>query len=165
MERMLHVLGEFRKVLKQATDVYTKKLGRSLVESRCFIEGGAYDAGGMLFTLGQLSGMLIGEVSYYGIKIREVPPSTVKKFISGHGNASKKMVMDSISTKYGIRFTNDNLADSYVLALMAHDYHGEDGEIRTHREELDTIDKMIKKDSGVKLMRPKPRYRRKKTEF
>jgi crossover junction endodeoxyribonuclease RuvC len=49
----------------------------------------------------------------------KVPPSTLKKFATGRGNAKKTEVILSVYKHYGREFTDDNEADAYVLAQIA----------------------------------------------
>jgi crossover junction endodeoxyribonuclease RuvC len=48
-----------------------------------------------------------------------VPPTTLKKFATGRGNAKKPEVMLSVFKKWGVEILDDNLADAYVLARIA----------------------------------------------
>lgn len=45
-----------------------------------------------------------------------VPVKTIKKFITGNGNASKQDVIDSVKIKLGIYPVDDNEADAVALA-------------------------------------------------
>lgn len=49
----------------------------------------------------------------------KVPPTMVKKFATNKGNAKKNEVLLSCYKSWGIEFTDDNLADSYVIARMS----------------------------------------------
>ena len=44
-----------------------------------------------------------------------VPPTTLKKFITGKGNAKKEVMLMKILKRYGLEFENNNLADAYAL--------------------------------------------------
>ena len=83
-----------------------------------FLEGGSFQSKGQLFTLGQLSGSIIGTLNFLGIKVFEIPPTTLKLFMAGTGAANKAYMMKKIQEKYNIVFTNDNKADSYSLAVL-----------------------------------------------
>ena len=48
-----------------------------------------------------------------------IPPTTLKKFITGKGNCKKELILLKIFKKFGIEFEDNNLADAYVLARMA----------------------------------------------
>jgi crossover junction endodeoxyribonuclease RuvC len=45
-----------------------------------------------------------------------VPPTTLKKFITGKGNAKKEVMLMKILKKYDLEFDNNNLADAFALA-------------------------------------------------
>jgi len=51
-----------------------------------------------------------------------VPPTMVKKYATDKGNAKKNEVMLGVYKKWGVEFSDDNLADSYVLARVAAGY-------------------------------------------
>jgi Holliday junction resolvasome RuvABC endonuclease subunit len=56
-----------------------------------------------------------------------VPPPLVKKFATGRGNAKKNEVMLAVYKKWKVEYSDDNMADSYVIAQIAcgrynHDY-------------------------------------------
>jgi len=53
------------------------------------------------------------------IKYKVVPPMTLKKFVTDNGHAKKDQMMESIRTRWGIDFKDDNLADAYGLARLA----------------------------------------------
>ncbi|KUL44706.1 hypothetical protein ADL22_12240 [Streptomyces sp. NRRL F-4489] len=48
-----------------------------------------------------------------------VPPTTLKKFVTGKGNATKQEMIATVSHRYGAIFRDDNLADAYALARVA----------------------------------------------
>lgn len=48
-----------------------------------------------------------------------VTPQQVKKFATSRGNAKKNEVLLAIYKKWGVTFTDDNLADAYALARVA----------------------------------------------
>lgn len=48
-----------------------------------------------------------------------IQPGTLKKFVTGKGNAKKELILLNVYKKWGIEFTDNNLADAYCLARMA----------------------------------------------
>lgn len=50
-----------------------------------------------------------------------VSPSTLKKFVTGKGNCKKDLMLLKVFQKWGVEFSNDNLADAYSLARFALD--------------------------------------------
>lgn len=59
---------------------------------------------------------MIGEVKYPTI----VQPTLLKKYATGKGVAPKNTVLMSVYKRWGVEFTDDNLADAYTLARIAH---------------------------------------------
>jgi Holliday junction resolvasome RuvABC endonuclease subunit len=49
----------------------------------------------------------------------QIPPTTVKKYATGKGNAKKQEMLMQIYKRYGVEFNDDNAADSYAIARMA----------------------------------------------
>ncbi len=71
-----------------------------------------------------------------------VPPSVLKKYATGRGNASKQEVLLAAARRYpGVDIANDNEADAVVLLALALDHLGEPlAEVpQTHRAALDKI--------------------------
>jgi Holliday junction resolvasome RuvABC endonuclease subunit len=48
----------------------------------------------------------------------EVPPSTLKKFLTGKGNADKNVVLKEVYRRYGLDLNDDNMADAFGLAKI-----------------------------------------------
>ncbi len=53
------------------------------------------------------------------IKTTVIAPKSLKKQITGNGNADKQKMIDSINEQFGILWEVDHLADAYGLAVMA----------------------------------------------
>lgn len=54
-----------------------------------------------------------------------IPPTTLKKFITGKGNAKKELMLLQVYKRWGVEFTDNNMADAYSLARMALDNYKE----------------------------------------
>lgn len=64
----------------------------------------------------------------YGVRPVIVQPTLVKKYATGSGAARKAEIILAVYKRWGVEFHDDNLADSYVLAHIAHDWaHDWDG--------------------------------------
>jgi hypothetical protein len=49
-----------------------------------------------------------------------IPPTTLKKYITGKGTGvQKNQVLLAVYKKWGVEFNDDNAADSYALAMLA----------------------------------------------
>jgi len=53
-----------------------------------------------------------------GIDYSIIPPTQLKKFVSGKGNSKKDLMLLNVYKKWGVEFNDDNLADAYGLAQM-----------------------------------------------
>ena len=87
-----------------------------------FIEGYSYASSGKSITqiselVGHIKHSILSEVKK-DVKIAFIPPTSLKKFATGRGNA-KKIDMILSSTKKGFETNDDNLADAFHLARMA----------------------------------------------
>jgi len=54
-----------------------------------------------------------------GMTYIEVPPTTVKKFATGKGNAKKEDMVLPIYKRWGFEHKSDNVRDAFVLAKIA----------------------------------------------
>lgn len=70
---------------------------------------------------GELGGHVRMAIYDRKIPIYMVPPTSLKKFISGKGNASKQQVMRAIREKHNKDFSNDNIADAFALWKMGNE--------------------------------------------
>jgi hypothetical protein len=53
-----------------------------------------------------------------------VPPTSLKKFVLGKGVGGKNEMLLGVYKKWGAEFSDDNLADAYGLARLAHALDG-----------------------------------------
>ena len=57
---------------------------------------------------------------YHGKYPYIIPPTVLKKYVTGKGNGvQKNQILLSVYKKWGVEFTGDNAADSYALAHLA----------------------------------------------
>lgn len=87
-----------------------------------FIEGFAFGASGRgIFDLGELGGILRLMLAEKFGGYYEIPPTSLKKFICGKGNAKKQIMIEQTYRKYGKGseiLTDDNQTDAFGLARM-----------------------------------------------
>ena len=83
-------------------------------KTKIAIEG--YSFGSNTNTLTQIA-ELVGIVKYhvYYNDYEVIPPTVIKKYITGKGNAKKDIVMMKIYKKWGREFGNNNEADAFGL--------------------------------------------------
>jgi hypothetical protein len=69
--------------------------------------------------LGELGGMVKLTLRDFYIYPLIVPPTTLKKYVTGKGQGvSKSQIMMHVYKKWGVEINDDNAADSYVLAKI-----------------------------------------------
>lgn len=123
MSRIKKILDEISAFINQYYDA-TKS-----VETLFVTEGYSFASrAGMAFSLGELGGI----IRYWmattvecdkKCSVLEVPPTQLKKFITGKGNADKNIVIKEIYKNYKVDIDNDNEADAFALAYMGWVYH------------------------------------------
>lgn len=87
------------------------------------LEGYSYGSkGSSVLSLAEFGAVLrlklMSSALSHGSVVVEVPPSVLKKFATGKGNANKTLVVSSLSKRYGLNFQDDNQADAYGLARL-----------------------------------------------
>jgi crossover junction endodeoxyribonuclease RuvC len=65
-----------------------------------------------------LSFILRRELWLAGINFILVPPTTLKKFVTGKGNAEKNLVLREVYKRWGVDAANDNEADAVGLLYV-----------------------------------------------
>lgn len=114
------------------------------IVSLAVLEGYAYDAAGRVFELGELGGVIKAEFYLREIPCISVPPTSLKKFATGNGSASKDRMIKAVAEKYGFETKNDNIADAVALAKLGEVYLTEES---TYRSELEVV-KMLKEEKA-----------------
>jgi crossover junction endodeoxyribonuclease RuvC len=80
------------------------------------IEGYGYANKYSLGTLVEIGTVLRMVLYNRRIPIVEIPPNTLKRYVSGKGNVQKNQMLLEVYRRWGIAFTDDNMADAYALA-------------------------------------------------
>jgi Holliday junction resolvasome RuvABC endonuclease subunit len=74
--------------------------------------------------LGELGGMVKLTLLDFGVYPLIVPPTNLKKYVTGKGNGvPKSQMLLYVYKKWGVEFTDDNAADSYSLARLVSGSH------------------------------------------
>jgi Holliday junction resolvasome RuvABC endonuclease subunit len=104
------------------------------------IEGYAFGSQ-MANMAGELGGMIrLALFDKYRFQTEEaafplvVPPTSLKKYITGKGRVDKNQVLLQVYKKWGVEFTDDNAADSYGLARIARNCHDFEYEIEVYEK-------------------------------
>ena len=81
------------------------------------MEGQAYGTVFLTYAFGELGFAYHYVLLPYNTYI--VPPTTIKKFISGSGRASKEEVAAAVEREVGLTFSNSHLSDACACAIAA----------------------------------------------
>lgn len=67
--------------------------------------------------MGELGGVVkMSHATVFGTDPTVVPPTSLKKFVTGKGTASKDDMVSAVQSKWAKDITNNNIADAYGLA-------------------------------------------------
>jgi Holliday junction resolvasome RuvABC endonuclease subunit len=90
-----------------------------------FLEDYAYAAVGKVFQIGENTGILKYRLTSRDIPFYQVPPTVIKKYATGKGNANKELMLANFITSTGVdiqavmNYTGDNpisdVVDSYYI--------------------------------------------------
>lgn len=85
-----------------------------------FMEGYAYGAKGHVFDIAECTGIVKYQFFHYGDGLRYVivPPTLLKKYLTGKGVAPKDVMIKEVYKQYGFDTNNNNIADAVALAMM-----------------------------------------------
>jgi len=85
-----------------------------------FIEGPSFSSTGKyMLQMGALHYFLRIFLFKNKVNYKVIAPGTLKKFITGNGNAKKDLILLKTYKKWGVEFQINDLADAYGLARMA----------------------------------------------
>jgi crossover junction endodeoxyribonuclease RuvC len=94
------------------------------------IEGFSYGSKGAGVSVQYGIGWIIREeLVRNGFTYHDVPPSSVKKFATGKGNAKKDAMVLPIYKKWGFEHKSDNVRDAFVLAQIANEFENTNPEL------------------------------------
>jgi len=84
------------------------------------IEGPSYSSNGaFILQMGALHYMIRIMFKRQKVNFKVIAPTTLKKFVTGSGRAKKDLMLLKVYKRWGVEFSDDNLADAYSLARMA----------------------------------------------
>ena len=82
------------------------------------IEGYSYGSPTNLATAAELGAVLRWFCLQADLKVYEVPPSTLKKWVTLKGNAPKEEMMLQVYKRWGFEPATHNIADAFGLAIL-----------------------------------------------
>lgn len=74
---------------------------------------------GAVIQLAELGTLIRFKILLENYPLTIAPPKTIKKFITGTGNAKKQLVMQSVYERWGYKASTDNLADACGMSRFA----------------------------------------------
>lgn len=115
-------------------DLFDESKADSLI-----MEGYAMGARGRVFNLGELGGVIKLAAFAADIPVLVVPPSTLKKWVTGKGNAKKEVMIAAVKKKWYKEVSSDDVADAVALYYFGELYYEHAGKRRKSREIRDMI--------------------------
>ena len=98
------------------------------------LEGYSFGSKGKVFHIAENTGVLKYKIHMTGVPVEVVPPTTVKKFATGKGNADKTAMHKSFNTDTGVDLKEEitpdkkgvdnpvsDIVDSYYICKYLHD--------------------------------------------
>lgn len=123
-----------------------------IVINKIVVEGYSFGSRlGQAFSIGELGGVIKLDLwKNYPDIVTIVPPTRLKKFVTGKGNAKKDVMMKYVYKKWAYNTDNDNLADAFGLAKIAYHLCNSKGLKKIEKEVIDAILNPAEKTKGKK---------------
>jgi len=97
----------------RVADVVTRSREKPLI----FIEDYAFARNNLREKMGELGGVVKHGLWTLEYKTQTLPIATVRKVVTGKGNAAKDMVMMSLLKNYGLEIPQNDLADAAAVGI------------------------------------------------
>lgn len=151
IDRLSYITKEIIKII---SDCCKDNVGSNIVICR---EDYAYGAKGDVFNLGELGGCIdliiynsVNKVSDSRIKYYKIPPNSWKLLVLGSGQVKKDtQYLLKAYEKTGEKFDNDNIADSYMIALAIEKMINNDTSGMTIKSKFGMISSSIRKKNKI----------------
>lgn len=119
------------------------------------IEGPSLKSQNQADGMGQIRGTFLYVLAELGIETAKIPPSSLKKFATGNGSASKERMLQAAQRAWpGVRMPTDDAADAAWLAAMARALH----------EHVMVTPAQLESLRGIRFANPKPIIRTKRKD-
>ena len=113
------------------------------------MEGQSYGSEGRIDQLGQIGGIVkLFLLKRYGVSPLVVPPSTLKKFVTGNGQADKSMMMRATKVYWDLEVTQDDLCDAHGLARLAQEFYAPSS---GHRHQVEAVESLRRKRKSKRI--------------
>ena len=132
LERLLDIVLEIK--TKMTT---VQVMHKDVIDLVC-IEGASYGSRktSYLFDAGRLMGIMEVSLLEGSYKYVVVPPTMLKKFATGKGNAAKDIVIKEVYKVWNQDFDDNNICDAFVLAKIAQAVEDETMQLKKHQKEV-----------------------------
>lgn len=129
--RVRKIRDEISKEINRMIDSDGRGIGYNVIAS---IEGFSYGSKGRsIFDIGYLGWRIREDLVEWSrgtrMKWIEVPPSNLKQYATGKGNAAKEVVMMNVFKRWNEEFDDNNQADAFVLAKIGKTYLEQEDDI------------------------------------
>ena len=116
-ERIISLEKEFSFILK------LKNLKKVYFEGPSFSSSGAF-----MLEMGALNYYFRILLFKNNISYEIIPPTNLKKFVTGKGNVKKELMLLKTFKKWGVEFEDNNLCDAYCLCRYAIEEYNKNGQ-------------------------------------
>jgi len=83
------------------------------------IEGYSFGARGRaVVSLAEIGGIIRMDLNDQGVKFIEIPPTALKKFVTGKGNSNKDIILKEVYRRWDMNLDSHNLADAFGLVKL-----------------------------------------------
>lgn len=113
------------------------------------IEGYGFARRANLLPLVELGTLIREHLSVHGIPWIEVAPTSLKKYCTGSGRASKTEMVKAVRANWGLTTAKDDIADAYALARIAENIHSDDSHIIGPERGEEVIDMLLAKENLI----------------
>lgn len=105
------------------------------------LEGYSMGSHGRVFDIGELGGVLKLIAFQHELEVLIVPPATLKKWVTGKGNANKKQMIAAVKKKWKVEFKSNDECDAVALLHFGEFYY----EQKHKRRKSEAIREMLGK--------------------
>lgn len=103
---------------------YLKLVLQKYPPSMIAIEGYSFGSIGRQAAAGEMCGTLKMVIHDTPLsKPLIIPPTTLKKYVTGHGNSAKSGMLKGVFVRWNFDTEDDDIADAYSLAMTVRDYY------------------------------------------
>lgn len=111
--------------MERLRDIRSATLDLISVADVLVLEGYSFGSQGRaVYQIGELGGVIRFEAFVLGTPVVEIPPSTLKKYATGRGNAPKDAMIAAAIQRFAFHGSDNNEADAYMLWAMARHAYG-----------------------------------------